>query len=71
MWTTKLSDIIGASHKYSKSFWNYSEVASEGLKLLAEEGNTTLLENELKEMIKVIKLLIMLWLVLIIFFLVG
>jgi hypothetical protein len=52
MWTTKLSDVVGASHKYSKSFWSYGEVASEGLKLLAEEGNTTLLEEELKEMIK-------------------
>ncbi|EFA01634.1 spondin-1 [Tribolium castaneum] len=52
MWTTKLGDVIGASHKFGKAFWNYSEVASDGLKLLAEEGDTSLLENELKEMVK-------------------
>ncbi|RZC32934.1 spondin-1-like, partial [Asbolus verrucosus] len=51
-WKTKLGDVIGASHKYSKSFWQQATLASPGLKLLAEEGNTSQLETELKEMLQ-------------------
>lgn len=29
-WSTKFSDIIGASHSYDYRFWNYGESASEG-----------------------------------------
>lgn len=53
MWATKLGEVIGASHKISSSFWNYSTTASDGLKLLAEDGETSLLEDELKERVKV------------------
>ncbi|XP_063909409.1 spondin-1-like isoform X2 [Zophobas morio] len=52
MWATKLGEVIGASHKISSSFWNYSTTASDGLKLLAEDGETSLLEDELKERVK-------------------
>lgn len=53
MWATKLGELIGASHRYTKAFWSYNGTASEGLKLLAEEGDTTVLEDELKELVKV------------------
>ncbi|KRT83177.1 hypothetical protein AMK59_3362 [Oryctes borbonicus] len=45
---TKFSDIIGASHSVDYKFWYYDEYASDGLKELAEEGVTKLLERELK-----------------------
>ncbi|CAG9762897.1 unnamed protein product [Ceutorhynchus assimilis] len=45
---TRFSDIIGASHTVNYSFWNYGDLASEGLQQLAELGNTRLLESELK-----------------------
>ncbi|CAH1113576.1 unnamed protein product [Psylliodes chrysocephalus] len=45
---TRFSDIIGASHTVNYTFWNYGGVASEGLRQLAELGNTRMLESELK-----------------------
>ncbi|XP_048525881.1 spondin-1 [Dendroctonus ponderosae] len=45
---TRFSDIIGASHTINYTFWNYGDLASEGLQELAEYGNTRLLESELK-----------------------
>lgn len=52
---TRFSDIIGASHTINYTFWNYGDLASEGLQELAEYGNTRLLESELKA--KVLKAL--------------
>ncbi|XP_050514448.1 spondin-1-like isoform X2 [Diabrotica virgifera virgifera] len=50
IWTTKFSDIIGASHRKYHSFWNEQDYASEGLKELAESGRTQSVEDEIKEM---------------------
>ncbi|KAJ8910011.1 hypothetical protein NQ315_014437 [Exocentrus adspersus] len=47
-WSTKFSDIIGASHQFNHAFWNYERMATEGLKELAEAGSTRTLESELK-----------------------
>lgn len=47
-WLTRFSDIIGASHTVDYTFWSYGDVASEGLRQLAENGNTRMLESELK-----------------------
>ncbi|CAG9857851.1 unnamed protein product [Phyllotreta striolata] len=45
---TRFSDIIGASHSVNYTFWNYGGIASEGMRQLAEHGNTRMLESELK-----------------------
>ncbi|CAH1113577.1 unnamed protein product [Psylliodes chrysocephalus] len=50
IWSTKFSDIIGASHRKYHSFWNEQDYASEGLKDLAETGRTQRLESEIKVM---------------------
>ncbi|XP_077292585.1 spondin-1-like [Arctopsyche grandis] len=47
-WSTRFSDIIGASHTADYRFWDYDQQASEGLRQLAEHGATTVLESELK-----------------------
>lgn len=52
-WLTKFSDIIGASHTVNYSFWNYGDYATEGLRQLAENGNTRNLESELKEKVEI------------------
>lgn len=54
MWSTKLGDIVGASHKFRKPFWDYNGMATRGLQKLAEEGDTRELETELIEMLKVL-----------------
>lgn len=48
-WRTRFSDIIGASHTIDYRFWRYGELASDGLKAVAEHGTTRDLESELKE----------------------
>ncbi|XP_012255616.2 spondin-1 isoform X2 [Athalia rosae] len=48
-WLTRFSDVIGASHTVDYRFWEYAEVASEGLKQVAERGATRMLESELKD----------------------
>lgn len=52
IWSTKFSDIIGASHRKYHSFWNEQDYASEGLKDLAETGRTQRLESEIKVMVR-------------------
>lgn len=47
-WNTKISDVIGASHEWNHSFWEYQSLATDGLKELAETGETKTLESELK-----------------------
>lgn len=51
VWSTRFSDVIGASHKLNSAFWYYGNIASDGLKELAEDGSTRLLESELKDMV--------------------
>lgn len=48
-WRTRFSDIIGASHTVDYRFWQYGELASEGLREIAEHGSTRTLETELKD----------------------
>lgn len=48
IYTTRFSDIIGATHKYNYSFWRSGKEASDGLKEVAEQGSTKTLEAELK-----------------------
>ncbi|XP_024941526.1 spondin-1 isoform X2 [Cephus cinctus] len=47
-WTTRFSDVIGASHTVDYTFWTYYGIASEGLRQVAEIGSTRKLESELK-----------------------
>ncbi|XP_033216700.1 spondin-1-like isoform X3 [Belonocnema kinseyi] len=47
-WLARFSDVIGASHTQNYRFWNYSGMASVGLKQVAEHGSTRVLESELK-----------------------
>jgi hypothetical protein len=48
VWLTHFSDIIGASHEPSFSFWGEGHLASDGFRSLAEWGSPRLLENELR-----------------------
>lgn len=41
------SPLIGASHKQSEAFWKSGEIASDGVKQVAELGGITILSNEL------------------------
>jgi len=47
-WLLHFSDIIGASHSNDYHVWKEGEVASEGIRHVAEWGATRHLENELK-----------------------
>ncbi|XP_011500877.1 PREDICTED: spondin-1-like [Ceratosolen solmsi marchali] len=47
-WNARFSDVIGASHASKYRFWKYNGFASEGLKQVAENGLTRILESELK-----------------------
>ncbi|KAK4887219.1 hypothetical protein RN001_003490 [Aquatica leii] len=48
VWRTRFSDVIGASHTTDYYFWNYADMASEGLREVAENASTRTLESELK-----------------------
>ena len=50
-WQTRFSDIIGASHTIDYRFWKYGELASAGLREVAEHGSTRSLESELKNQV--------------------
>lgn len=54
VWSTKFSDVVGTSHKQDNAFWQYGGIASDGLKELAETGNTKSLESELKESVRIV-----------------
>jgi hypothetical protein len=47
MWLTGFTDLIGASHSSDYYFWECGRYASEGLRLVAELGNTQELEKEI------------------------
>ncbi|KAL3266974.1 hypothetical protein HHI36_011123 [Cryptolaemus montrouzieri] len=49
IWYTKFGDIVGASHANDESFWQYESYASENLRALGENGDTSGVETELKE----------------------
>ncbi|CAH1962409.1 unnamed protein product [Acanthoscelides obtectus] len=58
VWSTKFSDIIGASHARLHSFWKIADYASDGLKELMETESIRALESELKEMSQHIRTII-------------
>lgn len=43
------SDVIGASHSFDFSLWDYGEHASDGIKALLKKGSPLMLESELKD----------------------
>ncbi|XP_067628122.1 spondin-1 [Eurosta solidaginis] len=45
-WITRFSDIIGASHSEDYRFWEYGQLATEGMKEFAEHGSARSLERE-------------------------
>ncbi|XP_054736829.1 spondin-1 [Anastrepha obliqua] len=45
-WITRFSDIIGASHSGDYRFWEYGQMATEGMKEFAEHGSVLTLERE-------------------------
>lgn len=45
----RFSDVVGASHSKYFSVYKYNSEASAGMKMLAEQGNTTQLEVEIQE----------------------
>lgn len=51
-WSARFSDVIGASHTSEYRFWEYGGYATEGLKQVAENGITRILESELKNQVR-------------------
>ncbi|XP_072939186.1 spondin-2-like [Epargyreus clarus] len=45
----RFSDVVGASHSKSFTLYSFESDASQGLKMLAAQGNTTELEMEIRE----------------------
>lgn len=43
----RFSDVVGASHSKDYTLYKYNSEASLGLKMLAEQGNTTQLEVQI------------------------
>lgn len=48
-WVPKFSDLVGASHSADLILWSPGSLASDGLKELAENVNTTKFEEEIRE----------------------
>ncbi|XP_012263260.2 spondin-1 [Athalia rosae] len=48
LWLTHFSDLIGATHEPTFSFWGREHVATDGFRALAEWGSVTGVHNELK-----------------------
>lgn len=48
-WLTGFTDLIGASHSSDYRLWDHGNLASEGLKLVAESGATHLMESEIMD----------------------
>jgi hypothetical protein len=48
LWLTHFSDIIGASHERNYSFWGEGQLASDGLRQVAEWGSVRGMEAELR-----------------------
>lgn len=49
----RFSDVVGASHNSKFNVFKYNSDASEGLKRLAEQGNTTQLEIEIMKQVRI------------------
>ena len=48
LWLTHFSDVIGASHERNYSFWGEGQLASDGLRQVAEWGSVRGMEAELR-----------------------
>ena len=46
---THFTDVLGASHSKNYSLWRFGDIATDGLKEIAEWGNTYKAESEMKE----------------------
>lgn len=49
---THFSDLIGASHSAKYTMWTFGGYATDGLKDLAEWGDTRKYEEEIKEQVR-------------------
>lgn len=58
LWLTHFSDVIGATHRRNFSFWGEGQIASDGLRQVAEWGSVRGLEAELKANAKNLRTLI-------------
>lgn len=47
----RFSDVVGASHSKNYYVFKYNSEASGGLKMMAEQGNTTKLEIEILQQV--------------------
>ncbi|XP_043286181.1 spondin-1 [Venturia canescens] len=57
-WLTHFSDLIGASHEPSFSFWGHGTVATDGFRQLAEWGSASGVEAELRANSKYLRTLV-------------
>ena len=48
LWLTHFSDVIGASHERNYLFWGEGQLASDGLRQVAEWGSVRGMEAELR-----------------------
>lgn len=48
LWLTHFSDVVGGTHGRNFSFWGEGQIASPGLKQLAEWGATRIIDSELR-----------------------
>lgn len=51
----RFSDVVGASHNNNFKLYRFNSDASGGLKMLAEQGNTTKLEMEIMSEVRKLK----------------
>ncbi|XP_069691847.1 spondin-1 [Periplaneta americana] len=58
LWLTHFSDVIGASHERNFSFWGEGQLASDGLRQVAEWGSVRGMEQELRAQSKHLRTLI-------------
>ncbi|EEB20418.1 f-spondin, putative [Pediculus humanus corporis] len=58
LWLTHFSDVIGATHRTNFSFWGEGQIASDGLRQVAEWGSARNLEAELRSKARNLKTLI-------------
>ncbi|XP_067001720.2 spondin-1 [Anabrus simplex] len=58
LWLTHFSDVIGASHERNFSFWGEGQIATDGLRMVAEWGSVRGMESELRANSKHLRTLI-------------
>ncbi|KAK6619736.1 hypothetical protein RUM43_012496 [Polyplax serrata] len=58
LWLTHFSDVVGATHRSNFSFWGEGQIASDGLRQVAEWGSARGLEAELRSQARNLRTLI-------------